>query len=40
LWEENGRTIVLRSLAHLMIGYACAALLLARGRGGESEGAG
>jgi len=40
LWQENGRTIVLRTLVHLIIGYACVALLLARGRGGESEGAG
>jgi hypothetical protein len=40
LWEENGRTIVLRTLVHLIIGYACVALLLARGRRGESEGAG
>jgi hypothetical protein len=41
LWEENGRTIVRRTMVHLIIGYACVALLqVARGGGGESEGAG
>jgi hypothetical protein len=41
LWEENGRAIGQRTLVHLIIGYACVALLqVARGRGGESEEAG
>ena len=41
LWEENAGAIVLRTLVHLVIGYACVALLhVARRRLGESEDAG
>jgi hypothetical protein len=41
LWDENAGAIVLRTLVHLVIGYACVGLLhLARRRLGESEDAG
>jgi hypothetical protein len=41
LWEENAGAIVLRAAVHLMIGYACVALLhVARRRLAEREGAG
>jgi hypothetical protein len=41
VWKENAGTIGLRTLVHLIIGYACVALLhVVRRRLGESEGAG
>jgi hypothetical protein len=41
LWEENAGAIVLRTVVHLVSGYACVALLhVARRRLGESEDAG
>ena len=41
LWEENAGAIVLRTVVHLAIGYACVSLLhIARRRLGESEDAG
>jgi hypothetical protein len=41
LWDENAGAIALRTVVHLVIGYACVALLhVARRRLGESEDAG
>ncbi len=41
LWEENAGAITWRTVAHLVIGYACVALLnVARRRLGEREDAG
>ncbi len=41
LWGENAGAIVVRTVVHLVIGYACVALLhVARRRLGESEDAG
>jgi hypothetical protein len=41
LWKENAGTILLRTAVHLMIGYACVALLhVARRRLADGEGSG
>lgn len=41
LWEENAGAIMLRTAVHLMIGYACVALLhVARRRLAQGEGPG